>query len=69
MIYRVSATSIEMLTVKHYRQRLIDRARDFQHSDWTCVGNRPTYGAPAKRIAPLMTRFPSNCKFGFGHRL
>ncbi len=29
IIYRVSATSIEILTVKHYRQRLIDRPEDF----------------------------------------
>jgi plasmid stabilization system protein ParE len=29
IIYRVSATSIEILTVKHYRQRLIDRPDDF----------------------------------------
>jgi toxin ParE1/3/4 len=29
IIYRVSATSIEILAVKHYRQRLIDRPDDF----------------------------------------
>jgi plasmid stabilization system protein ParE len=29
IIYRVSATSIEILTVKHYRQRLVDRPEDF----------------------------------------
>jgi plasmid stabilization system protein ParE len=29
IIYRVSATGIEILTVKHYRQRLIDRPDDF----------------------------------------
>ncbi len=29
IIYRVSANSIEILTVKHYRQRLIDRPGDF----------------------------------------
>jgi toxin ParE1/3/4 len=29
IIYRVSATSIEILTVKHYRQRLIDSPDDF----------------------------------------
>jgi toxin ParE1/3/4 len=29
VIYRVSATSIEILTVRHYRQRLIDRPDDF----------------------------------------
>jgi toxin ParE1/3/4 len=29
IIYRVSAASIEILTVKHYRQRLIDRPDDF----------------------------------------
>jgi plasmid stabilization system protein ParE len=29
IIYRVSATSIQILTVKHYRQRLIDRPDDF----------------------------------------
>ncbi len=29
IIYRVSATSIEILTVKHHRQRLIDRPGDF----------------------------------------
>ena len=29
IIYRVSANSIEILTVKHYRQRLIDRPDDF----------------------------------------
>ncbi len=29
IIYRVSAASIEILTVKHYRQRLIDRPEDF----------------------------------------
>ena len=29
IIYRVSATSIEILTVRHYRQRLIDRPDDF----------------------------------------
>jgi len=29
IIYRVSATSIEILTVKHYRQRIIDRPEDF----------------------------------------
>jgi toxin ParE1/3/4 len=29
IIYRVSATGIEILTVKHYRQRLIDRPEDF----------------------------------------
>jgi plasmid stabilization system protein ParE len=27
--YRLSATGIEILTVKHYRQRLIDRPEDF----------------------------------------
>jgi len=29
IIFRVSATRIEILTVKHYRQRLIDRPEDF----------------------------------------
>jgi toxin ParE1/3/4 len=29
IIYRVSANSIEILTIKHYRQRLIDRPDDF----------------------------------------
>jgi toxin ParE1/3/4 len=29
IIYRVSAAGIEILTVKHYRQRLIDRPEDF----------------------------------------
>jgi hypothetical protein len=29
IIYRISATGIEILTVKHYRQRLIDRPADF----------------------------------------
>ena len=29
IIYRVSATGIEILTVKHYRQGLIDRLEDF----------------------------------------
>jgi toxin ParE1/3/4 len=29
IIYRVSATNIEILTIKHYRQRLIDRPDDF----------------------------------------
>jgi toxin ParE1/3/4 len=29
IIYRISATAIEILTVKHYRQRLIDRPADF----------------------------------------
>jgi plasmid stabilization system protein ParE len=29
IFYRVSATSIEILTVKHYRERLIDRPDDF----------------------------------------
>jgi plasmid stabilization system protein ParE len=29
IIYRVSATSIEILTVKHYLQRLVDRPEDF----------------------------------------
>jgi len=29
IIYRVSATSIEILTVKRYRQRLVDRPEDF----------------------------------------
>jgi len=29
IIYRLSATSIEILTVEHYRQRLIDRPEDF----------------------------------------
>jgi len=29
IIYRVSAFGIEILTVKHYRQRLIDRPEDF----------------------------------------
>jgi toxin ParE1/3/4 len=29
IIYRVSATRIEIPTVKHYRQRLIDRPDDF----------------------------------------
>jgi toxin ParE1/3/4 len=29
IVYRISATSIEILTVKHYRQRLIDRPEDF----------------------------------------
>jgi toxin ParE1/3/4 len=29
IIYRVSTTRIEILTVKHYRQRLIDRPEDF----------------------------------------
>jgi len=29
IVYRVSATSIEILTVKHYRQRLIDCPDDF----------------------------------------
>jgi plasmid stabilization system protein ParE len=29
IIYRVSATSIEILTVKHYHQRLIDSPDDF----------------------------------------
>ncbi len=29
IIYRVSAAGIEILTVKHYRQRLIDRPGDF----------------------------------------
>ena len=29
IIYRVSPNSIEILTVKHYRQRLIDRPDDF----------------------------------------
>jgi hypothetical protein len=29
IIYRVCATGIEILTVKHYRQRLIDRPEDF----------------------------------------
>jgi toxin ParE1/3/4 len=28
IIYRVSPTSLEILTVKHYRQRLIDRPED-----------------------------------------
>ncbi len=30
IIYRVSATGIEILTVKHYRQRLIDLPEDFR---------------------------------------
>lgn len=29
IIYRVSTANIEILTVKHYRQRLIDRPDDF----------------------------------------
>jgi plasmid stabilization system protein ParE len=29
IIYRVSATGIVILTVKHYRQRLVDRPEDF----------------------------------------
>jgi toxin ParE1/3/4 len=29
IIYRVSANSVEILTVKHYRERLIDRPDDF----------------------------------------
>jgi hypothetical protein len=29
IIDRVSATGIEILTVKHYRQRLIDRPEDY----------------------------------------
>jgi plasmid stabilization system protein ParE len=29
IIYRVSATRIEILTVKHYCQRLVDRPEDF----------------------------------------
>jgi toxin ParE1/3/4 len=29
IVYRISATGIEILTVKHYRQQLIDRPADF----------------------------------------
>jgi plasmid stabilization system protein ParE len=29
LIYRVSAEKIEILTVKHYRQRLVDKPEDF----------------------------------------
>jgi toxin ParE1/3/4 len=29
LIYRISAEKIEILTVKHYRQRLVDKPEDF----------------------------------------
>jgi hypothetical protein len=49
IICRVSAASIEIITVKHYRQRLIDRPDDFQRSERVSVTARgiltePTYG-------------------------
>jgi toxin ParE1/3/4 len=29
IVYRITDTAVEILTVKHYRQRLVDRPQDF----------------------------------------